>query len=256
MKPHIEQTIADLRGQMALCQQAIDLITRIDALGNNLAACLAPAVAGPGLAGIEDVSPLAGSRLIGPATAKSEARNPKPRRKSEIRSPEIQSASPVAAPSGFGPRGLGFRSEATSGVRDHRSAAYLEAARQLGQEFSGQAFADATGKDLKTVRLVLYRWENKCWIERAGRGSFRKTLTFPQTDRPDATPAAAPPTKPAAAVVPMPDESAKNPDPKVVLRKALEDALKVRDDHRGAGREKMAKIYQRKADKLQALLGE
>lgn len=209
MQPHIQQTIADLRGRAALIEQAITILQTLDGLNGELRATLLPC-APPGPGRVREC----GTRVPKPRVAASRQVEAKP-----------------------------------SGIRVV-SAAYLAAARELGDEFEAKALADAMRYPLPQVRLVLYRWEAKGWIERRGKGLWRKALIFPAVRDPLRGPGEAP----AAEAPPAPDRGGKSADGKAELQAKLEEALKLRDQHRGAGREKMAMIFQRKADKLQAAL--
>ena len=234
MKPHIEQTIADLRAEMHRCQEMIDFIVRLD-----------PAP-GAGTAS----SPLPASQDIAPVAAGFVARGGVECRPRQTAGAKRQSPSAARKPGTGSPGGTHLYG---------KSAALLAACLSLPADFTVDAFIRASGHAEKAARLVIYRWSVKGWVSKIP-GGYRRLPAFPAPSQPSSdeplseTPLSSPAGNDKGQSAKGSEDKGQEPELKLPVphEAELESLLKIRDDHRAAGREKMALIYQRKVDALSA----
>lgn len=91
----------------------------------------------------------------------------------------------VVAPARARPTGCGGRrnGEGRDGSR-HRALVnagrLVDLVAGLKEPFGGQDLADAAGIGFKPAYQALWRWTQRKWLVRAGKGMFRKSKTFPK----------------------------------------------------------------------------
>ena len=282
MKPHIEQTIADLRAEMHRCQEMIDFIVRLDpAPGAGTASSPLPAS--------QDIAPLVvgfvtrdGVECRPRQTPGAKRQSPSAARKPGGGSPIGNSLQSLEEVSPSATRKPGKRQATRTIVFSRRelspsaarkpgtgspggthlygkSAALLAACLSLPADFTVDAFIRASGHAEKAARLVIYRWSVKGWVSKIP-GGYRRLPAFPAPSQPSSdeplseTPLSSPAGNDKGQSAKGSEDKGQEPELKLPVphEAELESLLKIRDHHRAAGREKMALVYQRKVDALSA----
>lgn len=216
MRPHIKETIRELSAEIGKLQGAIILLQNLDAGSIERAQTELN----------DELRQLSASAPAGDATPRNGQR---PRK-----------VKPVKTRVATGGGTLNSRSQSLE-----LSRRVVEIAARLKQPFSVQQFMAAC--DITTAKAYgyLWRWKNAFgWVKSLGRDSYERTAAFGGADFKASKPAV------GRITIPGLDKEEKT------LAQQLDQALAERDRARGAGNETLAKIYQDKADKLQARLEE
>jgi hypothetical protein len=124
-----------------------------------------------------------------------------------------------------------------------RAAEINDAIRRLAEPFTPNQVRDAIG--VANGSITCHRLENYGIIKRVGKGQYVRTAKFPGKLQADAA---------SALAAAHPSTADSDPVDLDLAKEELADAIQRRDDARSRGQEKIAAVYQKRINELDARL--